>query len=558
MTVYGSTIIEQVTEGLLLYNRTSTPATLELRLATSHTWVNSTIWEFTLRENVTFHDGTPFNATAVKWNIERIINMNINHTGQLKDFLEVNTKDYKSAYDHLDWAPVGSKILRINQTIILDPYTVQIVFNIPKSANEIIPIPTFNMISPTAHKDQFNEIIGTDKLVGTGPFIFTKIDYAGNEIIFPSNKNYWGGAPYITRLVYQDISNPQTLMGGVFEENIDFATVPDTSYLESIDNNLDLDLIPGELEFFYRMYVLNTQLIELEVRKAMSYAFDYKFCLEQLDKNYTSQALSIIYPRNKYYNASIGIPYYNLTYAREILIEAGISDLVESANAWNDQDWKDKADSDTPVGDFTFLIYNYDYSDGYFELFRENMKLIGIKIVDQFDGEAAYNDIMTDVERRKTEFDVAYRGWGCPLADPTDGWFTLTYKTDGTNNWPSVSDTEIDQWIDEAANELDTDKTQEIVNKICNKIQNELFSNILVSHPRSYLVINAKWEGVKIPYYSPLFYFVREKQASNTDTSDSPPITIGGFPFVEFNSVVVMALSITLYKKSQNKNRKME
>ena len=47
--------------------------------------------------------------------------------------------------------------------------------------------------------------MGSDKLIGTGPFIFTGIDYAGDEIVFLGNENYWDGAPYITRLIFKEI-----------------------------------------------------------------------------------------------------------------------------------------------------------------------------------------------------------------------------------------------------------------------------------------------------------------------------------------------------------------
>ena len=57
ITVQGHPISDQVTEGLLLYNRSELPAKLELQLATSYNWIDDRTLEFTLRDDVEFHDG---------------------------------------------------------------------------------------------------------------------------------------------------------------------------------------------------------------------------------------------------------------------------------------------------------------------------------------------------------------------------------------------------------------------------------------------------------------------------------------------------------------------
>ena len=131
--------------------------------------------------------------------------MNIQHYGELKDVLEVNADLYKEKNPNLIWAVNDSKIQKINRTERINEFSIRVVFNIPISAEELLALPIFNMISPTTHKKQFNETIGTDKLVGTGPFIFTGVDFVGDEIEFLRNDDYWKEPSYLTRLVYQDI-----------------------------------------------------------------------------------------------------------------------------------------------------------------------------------------------------------------------------------------------------------------------------------------------------------------------------------------------------------------
>ncbi len=66
----SSRITRQIYEGLVKYKG----ATTEVVPALAEKWTASadgTVWTFTLRRNVKFHDGTPFDAAAVVWNFER-------------------------------------------------------------------------------------------------------------------------------------------------------------------------------------------------------------------------------------------------------------------------------------------------------------------------------------------------------------------------------------------------------------------------------------------------------------------------------------------------------
>ncbi len=109
-------------------------------------------------------------------------------------------------------------------------------------------------------------------------------------------------------------------------------------------------------------------------------------------------------------------------------------------------------------------------------------------------------------------------------------------------NRMSLEDSLIDQWISEAEVELNLVKKEEIVNKILDRIQNELYTSIYNSHSVNYMVLATDWEGLTIPYLSPLFYYMHEKISSDLD----PTINIGSFPLVEFNFVILVTLSLII------------
>jgi ABC-type transport system substrate-binding protein len=297
--------------------------------------------------------------------------------------------------------------------------------------------------------------------------------------------------------------------------------------------------------------MLNTQTLNVSLRKAMSYAFNYPYVLEEIQDNKTERVSSILNKNNKYYNASIGMPYFNLTIAREVMIEAGY--VSEEARTWTDQDWKEIASSDSPLEEIIYLVAAYDGDGGsydylYLDIFTESMKLIGLKVKEEYNGLDAFMEIYRDPIARKTAGDILITGWGCPMTDPTTSWFAMTFVTEAVNNRANLEDPEIEQWIEEASSELDPVKAQELVNKICNKIQNEIYYALMLAHPKSFYVISADWEGVKKPFIDNLYYYVRETNPSSPTTTDDNSISIGGYPLVVFSSTIVFSLSIVFIR----------
>jgi len=285
----------------------------------------------------------------------------------------------------------------------------------------------------------------------------------------------------------------------------------------------------------------------------MSHAFNYPFFIEEIQNNFTVRATSFLDPGNSYYNSSIGVPTYNLAYAREILIEGGKVD--SSAYEWSNQEWKDKSNSEDPVATFTWLIYTYETDSPILDSLREDMKLIGIKIDSIFAGEAEWNEIALDEDRRKSELEITSISWGCPLSDPSNGWLGATFQTKGAFNCASLNDISTNQWIKEAASELDPVKRQEYVNNICNRVQNELYPYIFISHTVSYSVIAAGWEGYTVPYSAPLFYYVHETEPVNSDGSEDY-LSIGGFSLFALNFTTILIIFLLMHKLPYKRNLK--
>ena len=135
-----------------------------------------------LRENVFFHDGTLFNADAVKFTFDRILYF-LNVTGTLPDTTHVC--DPASLFFDM----TGKVIL--NKTVVNSDYNVTFVLNGPNAV--FIPLLAYRAWSivseETTPATTYLEL-GTDILVGTGPFTYVHL-IAGEEMKFALCEYYW-------------------------------------------------------------------------------------------------------------------------------------------------------------------------------------------------------------------------------------------------------------------------------------------------------------------------------------------------------------------------------
>src|SRR5262245_34128752 len=130
---------------------------------------------FTLRQGVQFHDGTPFNATAVKWNIDRRLDPAV------------------ASPQREQLAPI------IAAVDVVDEHTVAFLLKAPYAGllSLLGERPGF-MLSPTA-KEKLGKDFGNAP-VGTGPFVFEEWEI-GMHLAVARIAKYWeAGKPYLDRV----------------------------------------------------------------------------------------------------------------------------------------------------------------------------------------------------------------------------------------------------------------------------------------------------------------------------------------------------------------------
>ncbi|OLO27304.1 hypothetical protein BTR23_20490 [Alkalihalophilus pseudofirmus] len=200
-----------------------------------------------LMEGVTFHDGTPFDAEAVKFNIERA-NSEVSVVSDLKN---------------------------IDTVEVIDSYTVKLNLTQPDSSILLALSDRSGMMSsPTAVTDLGDEF--GQNPVGTGPFKFVHWIPNG-EVKVEANENYWiEGVPYLDTLTTLAMPDENTRINGLSSGEIDAVFPISTSNIPTLERNDRLQLVSNDQVLSWQMYlnVSKPPLDNKKVRQALLYAID--------------------------------------------------------------------------------------------------------------------------------------------------------------------------------------------------------------------------------------------------------------------------------------------
>jgi len=186
-------VIDQVCEGLYTYNLSDPDLKMIPNLASDYGIWNPSGTEFTvpLRQGVVFHDGTPFNATAVQWNWDRMA-WALNATG-------TNTVGITQVAELYEW-PDGTPI--VSHTVVESEFVIKFVLNEYYAPFEgLLCFSASYIQSPTSTpQDQYLDKATSD-LVGTGPWVYDAYEI-GVEVRLHAFNDYWKGKANIDELLF--------------------------------------------------------------------------------------------------------------------------------------------------------------------------------------------------------------------------------------------------------------------------------------------------------------------------------------------------------------------
>ena len=279
---------------------------------------DATEWTCSLREGVTFHDGTPFNADAVVYNFERW-----RFTDHPQHFESQVFEYYEYMWGGFDDTSVIASVEAV------DDLTVKFTLNAPLApflANLAMDI--FAISSPAA-VEAAGEDYGTPAAgcVGTGPFKFVEW-IEGDHITVDANDDYWGGKPTVDQIIWRVIPDDSArflaLQAGdihAFEQ----AVVEDLETAEA-DPNLYVETRPalntGYLAFNYKIEEFN----DPKVREAVAHAINRPGLVENFYGAYGEAATNFLPPLIWGHNDAVEDWTYDPDLSKQLLADAGFPD----------------------------------------------------------------------------------------------------------------------------------------------------------------------------------------------------------------------------------------
>lgn len=255
------------------------------------------VYTFCLHKNITFHDGTPFNAEAVKFNLER----------------------YQGSSQH-------RALQVVNDIEILDDYTVKLILEKPFTPLlYVLADKSGMMCSPSAVRSHGVQFMNSP--IGTGPYIF-KTRVRGNSVSLSANPHYWRkNQPMADNLTYKIIPNEKTALVNLRSGMIDFCERFPVDEIKNYQNHEKI-LVNNALGIDFTGLVFNLNqkpLHDLKVRKAISLLIDEKEIIEKsLNDTAVFSCKPFILPKTDDVVKQNSV--VNVQRAQELLKEAGYAE----------------------------------------------------------------------------------------------------------------------------------------------------------------------------------------------------------------------------------------
>jgi peptide/nickel transport system substrate-binding protein len=262
-------------------------------------------YTFKLRRGVTFHDGTPFNAEAVKFSIERQI-------------------DPEHPFNKLGKYPFANYFFgNVKAVEVVDPATVEFVLKEPRASFlTILTSAAASIVSPTAVKK-----FGADyalQPVGTGPFKYVSWD-RGQRVVLEKNPSYWRYPVKIERVVYRPIVEGQARLTELLTGSLDLIVDVPPDFVTQVESSPKATLQKQVGAHVWYLGINNQKkpFDDKRVRQALNYAVNKEAIVRDVLKGTGSLSRGPVLPAT--WGADSGLkPYpYDPERAKKLLAEAG-------------------------------------------------------------------------------------------------------------------------------------------------------------------------------------------------------------------------------------------
>jgi peptide/nickel transport system substrate-binding protein len=430
-------------------------------------------YTLTIRDGVTFHDGSPMTVEDVVFSLNRIRDPEL------------------GSY-------VGWMLGNVADVTAPDDRTVVITMSQPDALLEYALASTAAHVVSKAFVESFGEDYGTPGVgsIGTGPFKFVEW-VSGDHQTLARNDDYWdkaSGGPYLDEIVIKILTEPTTRVAGLDTGEIDYLVnnVPSDQY-ETVKgfDNVSLTFVPS---FYGEWITFNTQLPpfdNVQVRQAMNYALDKAGLRALYRPESPDTKATLVYPTMWTFEDAAwqaawdALPAYDqdLEKAAQLLEESGVADQLNG---------------------MTISYYESTPSiKGIAESFIDAMSQLGITIEAN---KTTYQENIAQQFGAHDDYDIFVGSWGSDFPDPSGNLrpnFGSENIVAGGANASAYSNADVDALLQEQ--NLLTDRAERAKLLIeAQAIIAEESPLISVTNPGWPLAVNKRVQGAEV---GPLWYW---------------------------------------------------
>lgn len=362
-----------------------------------------------LREGIVFHDGTPFDAAAVKYNLDW----------------------FRSPQEGWQFRHLAADI---SEVLTPDAYTVEIHMEKPNMfLREVLALQSFAIVSPAA--DQANPGDYSRNVAGTGPFKLSS--WTPERLVLDRNPDYWGPTVYLDRITFRVIPDSSARAIALEAGDVDVARVIPYNDVERLQAMPDVEVLVVD-GYRSTMLFMNNRRPPFDnpkVRQAMILATNRDLYSQTIFSGLARNATNIYGPGLPD-RIDLGIRPYDPERAKQLLAEAGYADgfdlEIATAPSWE--------------------------LDVVAQAVAADLQRVGIRVSIQ---SMEFNSLITYFQRPDSPFQMVTMVMQ-PLI-PT-AWNILSDHRSGVGrNAVGYANPEIDRLVAESAATVDPDKRRELL-----------------------------------------------------------------------------------------------
>lgn len=405
---------------------------------------DGTVYTFTLRDGIVFHNGNPVTVEDIKYSIDKCA-------------------------DTSNGAPLVEAFSNIKGVQIIDEKTVEIALN-AANTEFITDLGNFNAAIIPAD----NESPSTNP-IGTGPYQYVSRSPQENFVMKKFDQ-YWGDKAHIENVTFKISANADSIVMDLLGGSIDMYLRLTPAQVDAL--NEEFTIAEGTMNLVQALYLNHKEapFDNQQVRQALNYALNTQELLDLVSGGKGVEIGSSMYPSfTKYFDPALNSVYdYNIEKAKELLTEAGY-----------------------PEG-FTFTITvpsNYTQHVETAQVLAEQFKQIGVTAEIQLvEWESWINDVYLGREYQSTVI-------GVDASSLTAKALLGRFESTADNNFINYSNPLYDETLQLALSETDDEKKTTYY-KECLKILAEDAANVYIQDLPEFVAYNKKYAGYEFyPLY---------------------------------------------------------